>query len=45
MNGIGMAITQGIKGFALMTGMPEPTDIMKDAMDNIIAGPKNRSDE
>jgi len=45
MNGIGMAIIQGIKGFALMTGMAEPTDIMKDAMDNIIAGPKNRSDE
>jgi len=32
MNGIGMAINQGIKGFALMTGMPEPTEIMRDAM-------------
>lgn len=32
MNGIGMAINQGIKGFALMTGRPEPTEIMRDAM-------------
>ncbi len=36
MNGIGMAINQGIKGFALMTGMPEPTEIMRDAMYRII---------
>jgi shikimate dehydrogenase len=41
MNGIGMVINQGIKGFALMTGMPEPAEIMKDAMDKIIAGSKN----
>jgi shikimate dehydrogenase len=41
MNGIGMVINQGIKGFALMTGMPEPTEIMKAAMDKIIAGSKN----
>jgi len=40
MNGIGMVINQGIKGFALMTGMPEPTEIMKDAMDKIIAESK-----
>jgi shikimate dehydrogenase len=36
MNGIGMAINQGIKGFALMTGMPEPTEIMKNTMYRII---------
>jgi len=41
MNGIGMVINQGIKGFALMTGMPEPTAIMRAAMDDIIAGSKN----
>ena len=41
MNGIGMVINQGIKGFALMTGMPEPTEIMRAAMDDIIAGSKN----
>jgi shikimate dehydrogenase len=41
MNGIGMVINQGIKGFALMTGMPEPAEIMRDAMDKIIAGSKN----
>jgi shikimate dehydrogenase len=41
MNGIGMVINQGIKGFALMTGMPEPAEIMKDAMGKIIAGSKN----
>jgi shikimate dehydrogenase len=40
MNGIGMVINQGIKGFALMTGMPEPAEIMKDAMDKIIAESK-----
>lgn len=40
MNGIGMVINQGIKGFALMTGMPEPTEIMKAAMYNIIAETK-----
>jgi len=36
MNGIGMAINQGLKGYALMTGMPEPTEIMRDAMYRII---------
>ena len=41
MNGIGMVINQGIKGFALMTGMPEPTEIMRAAMDDIIVGSKN----
>lgn len=40
MNGIGMVINQGIKGFILMTGMPEPTEIMKAAMYDIIAEPK-----
>jgi shikimate 5-dehydrogenase len=32
MNGMEMAITQGIKGFALMTGLPEPGGIMRRAM-------------
>ena len=41
MNGIGMVINQGIKGFTLMTGMPEPTEIMRAAMDDIIVGSKN----
>ena len=45
MNGIGMVINQGIKGFALMTGMPEPTEIMKVAMDKIIAGSKKGRNE
>jgi len=36
MNGIGMAINQGIKGFALITGRPEPTEIMREAMLRII---------
>jgi shikimate dehydrogenase len=45
MNGIGMVINQGIKGFALMTGMPEPTEIMKDAMDKIISGSKKGRNE
>ncbi|UCF86245.1 MAG: shikimate dehydrogenase [Desulfobacteraceae bacterium] len=40
MNGIGMVINQGIKGFTLMTGMPEPTEIMKAAMYDIISEPK-----
>ena len=40
MNGIGMVINQGIKGFALMTGMPEPTEIMRAAMYDIIAETK-----
>ena len=42
MNGIGMVINQGIKGFALMTGMPEPAAIMRDAMLRIIAETQNR---
>jgi shikimate dehydrogenase len=37
MNGIDMAIIQGIKGFALMTGLPEPAAIMRDAMRKLIA--------
>jgi shikimate dehydrogenase len=32
MNGIEMAIIQGIKGFALMTGLPEPAEVMRQAM-------------
>jgi shikimate dehydrogenase len=38
MNGIGMAIIQGIKGFALMTGLPEPAAIMREAMENLVTG-------
>ena len=41
MNGIGMVINQGIKGFALMTGMPDPAEIMSAAMEKIIAGFRN----
>jgi shikimate dehydrogenase len=41
MNGIGMVINQGIKGFALMTGMPDPAEIMSAAMKKIIAGVRN----
>lgn len=37
MNGIDMAIIQGIKGFALMTGLPEPAAIMRKAMYKLIA--------
>ena len=36
MNGIDMAIIQGIKGFALMTGLPEPASIMREAMYKLI---------
>ena len=36
MNGIGMVINQGIKGFTLMTSMPEPAEIMRDAMLGIV---------
>jgi shikimate 5-dehydrogenase len=36
MNGIGMVINQGIKGFALLTGKPEPTEIMREAMLKIV---------
>ncbi len=35
MNGIGMVINQGIKGFALITGKPEPTAIMHRVMSEI----------
>lgn len=38
MNGIDMAIIQGIKGFALMTGLPEPAAIMRRAMQDLVAG-------
>ena len=38
MNGIDMAIIQGIKGFALMTGLPEPASIMREAMYKLIDG-------
>jgi shikimate dehydrogenase len=37
MNGVGMAVHQGARGFALLTGRPEPTAIMKDVMRRIIA--------
>jgi shikimate dehydrogenase len=38
MNGIDMAVIQGIKGFTLMTGLPEPAAIMREAMYKLIAG-------
>ena len=37
MNGVGMAIHQGARGFALLTGRPEPTGIMRQVMRRIIA--------
>lgn len=37
MNGVGMSINQGIKGFALMTGEPEPTEVMRRVVERIIA--------
>jgi shikimate dehydrogenase len=37
MNGMGMAIHQGARGFALLTGRPEPTGIMRRAMRRIMA--------
>ena len=37
MNGVGMAINQGTRGFALMTGKPEPVEIMKKVMYDIVA--------
>jgi shikimate dehydrogenase len=40
MNGIGMSINQGIKGFTIMTGMPEPTEIMRDAILRLIGAKK-----
>ena len=36
MNGIGMVVNQGIKGFALVTGRPEPVEIMREAMNKIV---------
>jgi shikimate dehydrogenase len=36
MNGIGMAINQGVKGFTIMTGLPGPKEIMTEAMYRII---------
>jgi len=36
MNGVGMVINQGIKGFALMTGKPEPAGIMRRIMPRIM---------
>ncbi|MBN2051704.1 MAG: shikimate dehydrogenase [Spirochaetales bacterium] len=38
MNGIGMVVNQGIKGFALMTGEEEPNEIMNKVMQEIIGG-------
>ena len=38
MNGVGMVINQGTRGFALMTGKPEPVEIMKKVMVGIVAG-------
>ena len=35
MNGVGMAVHQGAQGFALLTGRPEPTRIMRQAMRRI----------
>ncbi|MBU8913632.1 MAG: shikimate dehydrogenase [Spirochaetales bacterium] len=37
MNGVGMVINQGTRGFALMTGKPEPVEIMKKVMYDIVA--------
>ena len=36
MNGVGMAVHQGAQGFALLTGRPEPTRIMRQAMRRIM---------
>jgi shikimate dehydrogenase len=43
MNGAGMAIHQGARGFALLTGRPEPTGIMRDVMRRIIAERRRES--
>jgi shikimate dehydrogenase len=37
MNGVGMSINQGIRGFALMTGEPEPTAVMSRVVESIMA--------
>jgi shikimate dehydrogenase len=41
MNGVGMAVHQGALGFALLTGRPEPTELMRQAMQRIIAKRSN----
>lgn len=38
MNGVGMSINQGIKGFSLITGEPEQTEVMTRVVKGIIAG-------
>lgn len=38
MNGIGMVVNQGALSFSLWTGVPEPRQIMREVMDNIVAG-------
>lgn len=45
MNGLNMAINQGVKGFALMTGMPEPTEIMRGVMYRIIGAKQGTCSE
>ncbi len=37
LNGVGMAVHQGARGFTLLTGRPEPTGIMKRVMRRIMA--------
>jgi shikimate dehydrogenase len=37
MNGVEMAINQGTRGFSLMTGLPEPVEIMREVMHRIVA--------
>lgn len=37
MNGVGMSINQGIRGFALITGEPEPTAVMSRVVEEIMA--------
>jgi shikimate dehydrogenase len=37
MNGVEMAINQGTRGFHLMTGLPEPVEIMREVMHRIVA--------
>jgi shikimate dehydrogenase len=38
MNGLGMAIHQAVRGFSLMTGKPEPSEIMRRVTERIVAG-------
>lgn len=42
MNGVGMVINQAVKGFDLLTGKGEPYEIMKEAMNKILAGTRDR---